>query len=128
MVFRYRVTESFLAAGVPLAVVDKLRTLLQRSGFSLTSSTNLKVFIPKIEQKEDDRIKAEIAGQFCTESFELVQRLLNFKTMEKHVNAVQLAAHISDVATRQSNIPTMYVVGLERDSVSVNGAACRRLM
>ena len=39
---------------------------------------------------------------------------------------MQLATHVTEV-TRQRGIPLVHVVNLARDSVSVNGAACRRL-
>ena len=148
-VFRYRVVETILPSGTPLTVVDMFRPLLQRAGFALTDSAHLQVYIPRIEEKEDTKINVEIAGQylsiafdgttrlgeainivarFCSESFELKKRLLDFHTLAKHANAVQLAAHTLDVVVRKRNVPASYVVGLSRDSVAVNGAACRRLM
>jgi hypothetical protein len=149
VVFRYRVVETILPSGTPLTVVDMFRPLLQRAGFALTDSAHLQVYIPRIEEKEDTKINVEIAGQylsiafdgttrlgeainivarFCSESFELKKRLLDFHTLAKHANAVQLAAHTLDVVVRKRNVPASYVVGLSRDSVAVNGAACRRLM
>ena len=40
---------------------------------------------------------------------------------------VRLAAHITNVTMQQRHVPITHVVNLARDSVAVNGAACRRL-
>ena len=148
MVFRYRTTETFLASGTPLAVCDMFRPLLQRAGFALTSHTNLKVFIPQIEGKQIDLMKLELDGQYiciqfdgttrlgeainvvgkwCTSDFQLIKRLLDFTTLEKHVDAPGLSSHINDLIGRGRGVPATHVVGFARDSCSVNGAACRRL-
>ena len=66
-------------------------------------------------------------ARHCSESFELHKRLLEFVTVKQHVNNIQLAALVSDVTIRKRNVPAHYVVGIARDSASVNGAACRRL-
>lgn len=148
MVYRYRVVQVFLAAGVELSKVDDFRPLLQRSGYSLTSSSHLTYFIPKIHEGEMKLLRTEtsdqylgvafdgttrlgeainVTGRWCNARFELVKRLLDFTTLAKHVNSVDLAAHLGDVIGRVCGVPVNRVVGLFRDSVSVNGAACRRL-
>ena len=147
-VFRYRTTEAFLASGTPLSVCDMFRPLLQRAGFSLTAATHLTVFIPKIEAVEMNLLISELAdqyvgiafdgttrlgeavnttGRWCPADFHLRKRLLDFTTLETHMNNVQLAAHETDVIVRQCRIPPPNVVCFARDSVSANGAACRRL-
>ena len=54
-------------------------------------------------------------------------RLLDFTTCEKHVDNVQLAAHITNTVMQVHHTPLDHLVGISRDSVSVNDAACRRL-
>ena len=66
-------------------------------------------------------------GRWCTKDFKIVQRLLDFTTTEKHVDNVQLAALITNVIMHHRQIPLDHLVNIARDSVSVNGAACRRL-
>lgn len=148
LVFRYRTTETFLASGTPLSVCDIFRPLLQRAGFALTSSSHLQAFIPKIELEQIELMKSELAGQYitisfdgtarlgeainvtarwCTSHFTLVTRLLDFTTLQKHCDAVGLCSHITDLIGCGRGIPSLNVVGFSRDSVSMNGAACRRL-
>ena len=45
-VYRTRVVDAFLRAGIPLAKVDRLRGLLEENGLKLTSSTHLYEYIP----------------------------------------------------------------------------------
>ena len=147
LLYRYRVAESF-TAHPPFSGIDDHRRLLERSGVSVPDHRHLTKFIPRIEEEEDKLINAEIAGQYigvafdgttrlgeainttgrwCTHDFKLVKRLLDFTTLKKHVDNVQLAAHITNLLMQQRQVPLTYVVNLARDSVSVNGAACRRL-
>ena len=146
--FRYRVTESFMFAGVPPAKIDKLRTLLERSGQSLCSSSHLKMMIPKVESDEFVRIMEEVSGQlvtaifdsttrvgealnillrFCTNEFRLVQRLIGFITTKRHMNAVEVQTVITQLLLTRLQVSIPLTVGFERDSASVNGAAVRRL-
>ena len=148
MVFRYRTVETFLASGTPLSVCDIFRPLLERAGFALTDSSNLTFYIPQIESKQIQLVKTALEGQYlsiqfdgttrlgeainvvakwCSSDFKLVKRLLDFHTLEKHVDAPGLCSHINDLLGRKRGVPPMNVIGFSRDSVSTNGAACRRL-
>ena len=74
--FRWRVVETFMSAGVPLQKIDKMRTLLEREGHSLTDSHNLApLFIPLILDYELNRLKEEIAGRKCSFIFDGTTRL-----------------------------------------------------
>ena len=147
LLYRYRVAENFVLRP-PFERIDDFRSLLERAGHALSASTHLKPFIPKIEKAELDLVTEEVSGQYlgiafdgttrlgealnvtgrwCSSDFEINMRLLDFTTLKKHVDHVQLATHVNEV-TRQRGIPIVNVVNLARDSVSVNGAACRRLM
>lgn len=75
MLFRYRVSESFLRNGLPLSKVDGMRTLLQRSGYSLTNSSHLRAFIPKIEKDEVSLLAKELHGQSISTAFDGTTRL-----------------------------------------------------
>lgn len=148
LVYRYRVAESFVAHP-PFTGIDHHKQLLQRGGHSLPGSHHLQALIPKIEAEEDKRLDHELSGEYigiafdgttrlgeavnttgrwCTNTFELRKRLLDFTTLEKHVNNVELAAHITNVVMQVHHVPLANLVNISRDSVSVNGAACRRLM
>ena len=147
LLYRYRVAEAFLSCP-PFERIDHFRPLLQRSGHALTGAQHLKLFIPQIQKVELELLNAElleqyigiafdgttrlgeainVTGRWCTENFEIVMRLLDFTTLKAHVNNVQLAAHITNVVMQQRRVPLTHVVNLARDSVSVNGAACRRM-
>ena len=147
LLYRYRIAESFVASP-PFAGIDDHKLLLQRAGFSVPESPNLKRFIPRIELAEDTLLNSELldqyigisfdgttrlgeaintTGRWCTNNFMLVMRLLDFTTYERHVNNVQLAAHITNLVMQRRGIPLDHVVNLARDSVAVNGAVCRRL-
>ena len=147
LVYRYRVAESFVAHP-PFAGINHHKNLLQRAGHAVPEASNLKRFIPKIEDEEDKKINRELTdqyigiafdgttrlgeainttGRWCTEDLLLVQRLLDFHTYEKHINNVQLAAHITNVIMQVRGVPLVHLINIARDSVSVNGAACRRL-
>lgn len=146
--YRYRTVEAFIATGVPLAKIDGLRPLLQRSGYALTDSSHLKQFIPKIEADEMHRLLQEIKGQhvstsfdgttrlgeamnmvnrWCTVDFNLVQRLTMFKTVEKHMDNAQLARLIGEKLFRELHVTAGNHVAFQRDSAKVNGCAVERL-
>ena len=149
LAFRYRTTETFLASGTPLAKADIFRPLLQRSGHSLTSAVHLQRFIPKIEEAENLKLRAELKGQYisvsfdgttrlgeavnttarwCSDSFELEQRLIDFTTFEKHLAGDEFAVHETDVILTQLCVRSTSVVNFTRDSCSTNGVACRTLI
>ena len=109
MVFRYRTVEAFLASGTPLTVCDIFRPLLERVGITLTNSSHLRVFIPKIEAAEMTLLNREIleqyisisfdgtfrlgeainiTGRWCSTDFHLCLRLLDFSTLAVHADKV----------------------------------------
>ena len=75
MVYRYRVVETFLFAGVPLEKTDVFRPLLERAGTALTMSQHLRVFIPKIESEEIERLLKELFEQYIALAFDGTTRL-----------------------------------------------------
>ena len=147
LLYRYRVAEAFVACP-PFAKIDRLRPLLRRAGFALTDAPHLRKFIPRINEAELIFLDGETAdqyigvafdgttrlgeaicttGRWCTNAFARMHRLLDFHTVLNHVNNIQLAAHITNALMHSRRLPLMRVVNFARDSVSVNGAACRRL-
>ncbi|KAK3251189.1 hypothetical protein CYMTET_39467 [Cymbomonas tetramitiformis] len=61
--YRYRVTESLLFAGVPISKGDYLRPLLERADIKLTGSEHLRQYVPKIESLEFEHLHHELQGQ-----------------------------------------------------------------
>ena len=138
LLYRYHVAESFVKTP---PFLDKHRPLLQRAGHSLPESQNLSAFIPKILKAERILLDSELEGQhigigfdgttrlgeainttgrWCDDTFHINMRLLDFTTLAKHVNNIQLAAHEVEV-TRKRGIPASGIVNVARDSVAVNG-------
>lgn len=108
----------------------------------------MRSYIPKIEAVELSLLKKEVAGQYlcvafdgtsrlgeainitgrwCTETFHLRHRLLRFLTCKHHLKAAQLASMLTKVLLTELGIEPEQVVSFSRDSVAVNGAACRLL-
>ena len=147
--FRYQVVKSFLISGTPLNRVQFFKPVLERFGISVGDDSDLAAqYIPIVEAEEVKRLKGEITGQFlgisfdgtsrlgeavnitgrfCTESFSLEHRLLRFITSRLHMKAKEFASMITRVLCSELNVDSSMVVCLSRDSVLVNGAACRIL-
>ena len=149
LVFRFRTLEAFLKAGIAPSVIDMLRPLLQRSGIALTDSSHLRSLIPRVEESECKLLNSElvdqyvgiafdgttrlgeainVTGRWTSKDFRIVKRLLDITTLEQHVTHSFLASHISDITGRQRGIPNNMIINTARDSVAVNGAACRLLL
>ena len=62
-VYRVKVVNEFLKAGIPLSKIDNLRGLLEAGGFSLSHSTHLRQLIPFILDKELDNLRHSISGK-----------------------------------------------------------------
>lgn len=147
--FRYRVTETFLGTGTPMHRCNEFRPLLERIGLRLSSASNLsRVYIPRIHEIQTTQLKAEMEGQllsiifdgttrlgeatnmvgrWCSSDFYLFNRLIMFRTTEKHMDASQLASLITSRIAELS-IPYQNVVSITRDSCATNGAACKLML
>lgn len=62
-VYRTKVVENFLRAGIPLAKVDDLRDLLEESSPRLSHSSHLANYIPVIQKQEKMEIREEVKNQ-----------------------------------------------------------------
>lgn len=147
--FRFRVTQAFLQSGTPLSRLKFFRPVIERADVRLTDESNMAAtYIPHIEKREFEELKRELKGQFlglafdgtsrlgeavnltgrmCTENFEIVMRLLRFVTAKLHLNAAEFSSIITRVICSELGLYPENVVCISRDSVLVNGAACRLL-
>lgn len=145
LLYRYRVVESLMFAGVPLAKSNYLRTLLEREGHNLTSAAHLgQDYVPQISQREEHLVKKEISGEYIgvifdgttrlgeavniitrhiSEDFRIILRLVDFTTMKVHMNGLQLFAHLVHVLSTRLQIDVKRIVVLARDSCATNGVA-----
>ena len=62
-VYRAKVVEHFLQAGIPLAKIDELRGLLEENAFRPCHSSHLAHYIPPILRNEKLAIRQEIEGK-----------------------------------------------------------------
>lgn len=142
-VYRWRVVEACMHAGIPLKKIDRLRTLLERGGLALTSSAHMRSFVAKIEAFEWETLKDEVRGQdvcliydgtsrlgectavllrWCSPSFQLEQRLIALRSVAKHMNGDTLGPFLIDVLG-SLGVRSSSVVCLSRDSCATNGKA-----
>jgi hypothetical protein len=146
--YRWRVVEACLYAGIPLEKVDNLRDLLERGGTQLTASTHLKAVVPKIEMFEFARLVKELEGQqvciiydgttrlgecvavllrWCPAGFgKIEQRLVALRTTATHMNGPELGALLIDILG-QCSVRSVNVVCGARDSCGTNAVADRNM-
>ena len=72
-VYRVKVVEHFLRAGIPLAKV--LRSLLEEGALRLTHSSHLADYIPLIQSEEKKLIRSEVDHQDVAVIFDGTARL-----------------------------------------------------
>lgn len=60
--WRLEVVQSLLSAGVPLSKIDRLRPLLEKNNFRLTSSQNMSQLAPLILDHELQQLKEELSS------------------------------------------------------------------
>lgn len=148
--YRWRVVETFLYAGIPIAKVDLCRTLLERQGTSLSDHSNLKAtFIPLISEREIKRLKEEITGRACSLIFDgttrlgeavnfilrwtsvdftIEQRLVRFVTAAKHLNGDGLYRLFMTEVVPQLSFKPQCLVAVARDSCATNAVAVRHIL
>ena len=149
-VYRWRVTESFMYAGVPMGKIDQLRHLLEREGHALTGSNHMaELYIPQIEEREIKCVVAELLGQYfsvtfdgttrlgeainivtrsITDDFVIRMRLVGFKTTKVHCDGDALFRLILTTLQTKLGLNLESCVAWQRDSCSTNAAAVNLLM
>ena len=105
-VFRVKVLETFLKAGVPLHKMDDFHELLEEGGYRLTSAPYMRQLIPFVKKEEEEKIKDEISGTNVAVIFDGTTRL-------GEALAIVIRFVTADWEIKQ------------RDGASVNGAVMR---
>ena len=146
-VYRIRVVEAFLSAGIPLAKVDCLRGLLEENGLRLTSSTHLYDYIPPLLKQEKENLRAEIEGNSVSAIFDgttrfgealaicfrfvkdgkVQQRLVRLLLLEKPLTGDELAREFLTVLCTELGVVCENLLACMRDGASVNGKAMRTI-
>ena len=118
------------------------------AGESLTHFSHLATFIPKIAQREKERVSDEIKDELgcliydgttrlgealaalwrqCSKNFILMQRLVAFRTTASHMNGERLYRLLGTILLRDLGKQPEEVIADSRDSCSTNGVAERML-
>ena len=153
--YRQEVVEEFLKAGIPISKIDKLRSLLEKNGHRLTSSSNLAQYLTIIFKQEVDTIKKELSlpGQgdvtrdvslifdestrqgeaiaiivcFIDDQWAITQRLIRIDVCSKSVNADELGRVLNGALCIEFGIRPNSLLAAMRDGASVNQAALNRI-
>ena len=148
--FRWRVMESMMFAGIPSGKINMLRPVLEREGHPLTDSSHMsQLYIPLIEKREIEHIAKEhfeqhftlifdgttrlgeavnMVTRTITDNFDIRMRLVAFKTTLVHMNGDGLFRLIATTLQRILGIDLDYCVSYARDSCSTNYDAVNRLL
>jgi hypothetical protein len=144
---RFHAVRGAMYAGIPMHKLDTIRGLLERAGESMTHSSHMSSYIPKVEACEFSAMLDEISGQkcsltidgtrrngeaiagvarYCSQDYVIRNRLVLFITTEKNVNGQQLAVLVTNLWMRLSK-RVEELTCVARDACSVNHAAGRTL-
>ena len=144
-VYRVKVVENFLRAGIPLVKVDDLRALLEENGLKLTHSSHLADCIPLLLKQEKETLKNEIAwvpvsvvfdgttreGEALAivvrfvRDWQIEQRLVRLLLLARPVTGDELAREVLAVLSTELGIVSTKLLACMRDRASVNGKAMR---
>ena len=146
-VYRVRVVENFLRAGIPLSKVDSLRGLLEEDGMKLTHSSHLADCIPLLLKQEKEKLRAELEETFVSDIFDgttrsgevlaivlrfvkegnIEQRLVRLVLLAKSVNGDELAREVLTTLSTELGVTGSKLLACIRDGASVNTKAMATL-
>ena len=144
-VYRVKVVENFLKAGIPLVKVDSMRGLLEENGLRLTHSSHLADYIPLLLQQEKQLIRSEFEDEYVSVIFDgttrngealaivvhfvkgwsIQQRLVPLLLLAKPVTGDELARELLAVLSTELGVANTKLLACLRDRASVNGKAMR---
>ena len=138
-VYRAKVVEQFLKAGIPLRKIDSLRELLEENALRLTHSSHLSDYIAPLHLKEKQSIREQISGRdvslifdgtsrlgealaivirFCV-GWSIKQKLVQLSMLAKSLSGDEIAREILTVLSTQLG----RILAIMRDRASVNNVA-----
>ena len=144
-VYRVKVVQTFLRAGVPLSKLTIFRPLLEENAFRLCDTKHMLDLVPFILGEERARMKREIEGKFVSVIFDgtsrlgevlaiilrfvaestIQQRLVRLEFLAKSMNGEEVARELIHVLSTILGIQSHLVLAVMRDRASVNNAAMR---
>lgn len=148
--FRCATVESLMRCGIAITKLDDgLGRLLSRVGAKVVDSSDMRMYIPLVRQKELDKIKDEVAHEslclifdgttrvgealavvvrYCTSHFEIKYRLIALSTAAKHMTGAELCGMLLRILVKRVGESALdLVLSAARDSCATNGAALRSL-
>ena len=146
-VYRVKVVENFLRAGIPLSKIDTLRALLEENGLRLTHSSHLADYIPLLLRQENELIRSELEDECISAVFDgttrdgealaivvrfvkdwkIEQRLVRLLLLAKPVTGDELARELLTVLSTELGVANTKLLACTRDRAAVNGKAMRTL-
>ena len=127
IVRRADVVESFMKAGIPLAKINYLRPLLERSSARLTHNSHLGQLIPFISSTELQRVKEEVADvkhvsiifdgsthlgealaiilRLVSDDFVIKQRLIRLRILAKSLSGQELTLELVACLSTSFQLP-----------------------
>ena len=145
-VYRVKVVEAFLKAGIPLTNMDSFRDLLEESAFSLSSSQHMRDLIPFILSNEQKRIREELQAKkisvifdgtthvaealaiivrYVSTDWKICQRLVRVLLVTKSMCGEEVAHELIGTLSIKLGIPSDSILAAMRDRCSVNSVAMR---
>lgn len=146
-VYRVRVVQTFMRAGVPLNKLNIFRSLLEENGFRLCDTRHLLDLVPFILSEERKRVKAEIDGKSLAVTFDgttrlgevmaivvrfisdwkIQQRLIRLRFLMKSMTGEEVARELISALSTELGVQSDFVKAVMRDRASVNNVATRTL-
>lgn len=147
-VYRVKVVQTFLKAGIPLSKIEKFRDVFEENALRLTDRHGMHDIVPFILREEETRITSEINGRMLAVIFDgtsrvgealavllrfvdqdwcVQQRLVRVQMLAKSLSGEELARELISVLSITYSIRPNSLLAAMRDGASVNNVAIRTL-
>ena len=142
-IYRVKVAETFLHAGVPFSKISLFRPLLEEHAFRLCDTRHLLDLVPFVLEEEKKKIQEEIRGKYVSVIFhgtsrlgevlvvvlrfvsewKIQQHLVRVEFLTKSMSGEEIARELINVLSTTLGIQSNLIVAVMRDRASVNNAA-----
>lgn len=145
-VYRVKVVQTFLRAGVLFNKINIFRPLLEENAFRLCVTRHLLDLVPFILTEERKILKIEIKDKYISVTFDgttrlrevlaivvlfisdwKIQRLIRFEFLTKSMTGEEIARELINVLSTTFGIQSNLLLAVMRDKASVNNVALRVL-
>lgn len=146
-VYRAKVVENFLQAGIPLSKIDSLRDILEENALRLTHSSHLADYIPPLLKKEKMSVRREVENKDVSVIFDgttrlgealaiviryisgwtIKQKLVRLSMLAKSLSGEEVAREVLSALSTELGISSHNLLAFMRDRASVNCVAINTL-